>query len=151
MKWSHRLVYRAMRLWWRVRRPIKVGACVLLVRDGAVLLVRHTYKRSWFLPGGGVDRGESLEQAARREALEEVGATLGPLQLLGIYTSFVDHKNNHVAVFVSEEGEASLATDREIQDARWFPLDALPDDTAPGTARRIEEYVEGRYPTFGPW
>ncbi len=151
MKWSHRLVYRALRLWWAVRRPLTMGAFVVLARDGQVLLVRTTYHRTWSLPGGGVRRGETLEQAARREASEEVGATLGELQLLGVYSRFREHKSDHVAVFTCTDGDATLRGDHEIEEARWFPLDALPPDVAPGTARRIAELREGRRPAFGTW
>ena len=41
--------------------------------------------RGWCIPGGRLETGESAEQAARREAYEEIGATLGPLHLLGHY------------------------------------------------------------------
>jgi 8-oxo-dGTP pyrophosphatase MutT (NUDIX family) len=151
MKWSHRLAYRVMRVWWSVRRPLTLGAFVVLVRGGEVLLVRTTYHRHWSLPGGGVKRGETLEQAARREASEEVGATLGELKLLGVYTSFQEGKSDHVTVFSCEDGDATLGGDHEIEEARWFPLEALPDGVAPGTARRVREFVEGRRPAFGPW
>ena len=88
MKRTHRLVYLLMRAWWKVWRPVTVGARVLLVRDGQVLLLRHTYLHHWYALGGGVERGETPEQAVRREAAEEVGATLGEVRLLGIYTNF---------------------------------------------------------------
>ena len=151
MKWSHRLVYRAMRVWWAIRRPLTMGAFVILVRGGEVLLVRTTYHRTWSLPGGGVQRGETLEQAARREAAEEVGATLGELKLLGVYSSFREGKSDHVTVFTCEDGEATLRGDHEIEAARWFPLDALPPDVAPGTARRVGEFVDGRRSVVGRW
>ena len=50
-----------------------VGAvCVIERPDGAVLLVRHAYRRRWGLPGGLLNRGEDPRVAAKREALEEV-------------------------------------------------------------------------------
>ena len=64
---------------WSIARPITVGVRVFLVRDGMLLLVRHTYQDAWYLPGGGVEGGETLEEAIRREAAEEVGAELGEL------------------------------------------------------------------------
>ncbi|WP_322796527.1 NUDIX domain-containing protein, partial [Tepidiforma sp.] len=75
-----RLVRRGMwegeRLRWRLFHPVTIGARVVLAREGKVLLIRHTYRSGWFLPGGGVDKGETLEAAARWEALEEAGARL---------------------------------------------------------------------------
>src|SRR2546427_9654362 len=50
-----------------------VGAmCVIERADGALLFVRHSYRRRWGVPGGLLKRREPPEQAARREALEEV-------------------------------------------------------------------------------
>ena len=71
-----RLLHRINRLRWRITKPITVGVRLLLVRERTVLLVKHTYHRRWYLPGGGVCKGETLEDAARREAAEELGATL---------------------------------------------------------------------------
>jgi ADP-ribose pyrophosphatase YjhB (NUDIX family) len=51
-----------------------VGAvCVIERESGAVLLVRHSYRRRWGLPGGLLERGEEVDAGARREAVEEVG------------------------------------------------------------------------------
>ena len=61
---------------------------MILERDKAVLLVKHTYQRDLYLPGGGVKRGETLEEAARREAAEELGAQLMNIHLFGIYSNF---------------------------------------------------------------
>ncbi len=135
-----RLFYQCARLWQRLTRPVTVGVRLLAARDGAVLLVRHTYQQQWYLPGGGVKRGETLEQAIRREAAEEVGATLGDLRLLGVYTNFYEHKSDHVAVFVCDDVTLTGATDREIERFAWFAFDALPPDTSPGSRRRIAEY-----------
>lgn len=151
MKWSHRLAYRLMRAWWFVRRPTTSGARVLLIKDGQVLLVRHTYLRSWMPPGGGVAHGETLEQAVRREAREEVGATLHHLRLHGVYNAFGEHKHDTVALFVSEDFETDGTTDREIEEARLFPLDDLPEGISPATRRRIREYLEGEGPYHGVW
>ena len=151
MKRLHRWAYLAMGVWWRVRRPLTVGVRVLLIREERVLLLRHTYMRSWFAPGGGVERGETLEQAVRREAREEVGATLRDLRLLGIYTAFKEGKSDHVVMFVSTDFDVDGTSDREIEEVRWFDLDDLPADLSPATARRIRDYLDGRAPGVGDW
>jgi 8-oxo-dGTP pyrophosphatase MutT (NUDIX family) len=147
----HRLGYLSLRAWWWITRPQSAGVRVLLVRDGQVLLVKHTYRPEWHMPGGGVDRGESLEQAARREALEEAGATLGNVELLGVYSNFWNRRTDHVAVFVCTRFSVSEEHDWEIEQLRWFPLDQLPADLSPGTARRLAEYRAGERPGFGRW
>ena len=71
--------------WWFVR-PVTVGVVGLVVdQQGRVLLVRHTYKRGWYLPGGGIKRGESSSSALARELKEETGiaAQVGPDELVG--------------------------------------------------------------------
>lgn len=147
-----RWLYHCKRLWQRLARPITVGVRLLAVRDGAVLLVKHTYQAEWYLPGGGVQRGETLEQAIRREAAEEVGATLGDLRLLGVYTNFYEHKSDHVAVFVCDDVALTGQTDREIERFAWFPLDDLPPDTSSGSRRRIADYrSQASIPVVGVW
>ena len=151
MKWLPQLVHAANRLRWRLMRPVTLGVRVLLVKDGTVLLVRHTYQELWFLPGGGVKRGETLEQAARREAAEEVGASLGSLALLGVYTNFFEHKSDHVVVFVCTDFTLAGRRNREIEAQCFYGFDGLPADLAAGHRRRINEYVSGKWPSVGMW
>ena len=123
-----------------------------MIQDGAVLLVKHTYDAGWHMPGGGLKRGETLEAAVRREAAEETGAILKQLYLLGIYSSFHQAKSDHVAVFVSEAFTLTERIDRaEIEQAVFFPLDALLAQTSEGTRRRLADYQQGTGPFFGPW
>ena len=123
-----------------------------MIQDGAVLLVKHTYQREWYLPGGGVKRGENLEDAARREAREETGAVLKYLRLFGIFTNLVEHKSDHVIVFLCEDFALSGKTDHEIEQMCFFSLDALPEGISPGSRRRISEYKERTSsPPVGVW
>ena len=151
MKPFHRFVYQLARLWWKIGRPLTIGVRAILIQGNQVLLVKHTYQTSWYMPGGGVNRGESLEQAVCREAQEEVGATLGEIALFGAYSNFREGKNDHVIVFLCREFTLTGQTDGEIERFGFFPLDALPADTSPGTRRRIDEYVTGTLPCVGQW
>ena len=66
-------------------RPL-VGIGIVVLRENTVLLVRRTRPPSpgaWSLPGGAQRLGETAEQAARRELLEETGLSVGPLHLAG--------------------------------------------------------------------
>lgn len=150
-RWPH-LLYRLNRLRWRLTRPITVGVRLLLCAGDRVLLVKHTYQASWYLPGGGVQRGETLEQAARREAAEELGARLGPLTLHGVYSNFYEHKSDHVAVFCCHDVTLGRARDREIADRQWFAASQPPVDASPGTLRRLRELANPDLaPYVGRW
>jgi ADP-ribose pyrophosphatase YjhB (NUDIX family) len=141
------LRHRLRRLYWRVLRPTTLGARCVVVRGDEVLLVRHTYERWWYLPGGGVRRGESFAAAARREVREETGLAVNGVRPLGAYLSRNEGKVDHIVVFVAEApGGEPRADPAEVLDVRFFRLDALPDDTSPATRRRLEEYVRGRAP-----
>lgn len=124
-------------------RPVTVGVRLLMVKDGAVLLVKHTYQREWYFPGGGVKRGETLEQAARREAREEVGAELGVVSLFGLYTNVSGYKSDHIAAFICEDFNLSGITDHEIERFGFFGFGDLPEETSSGTRSRVEEYKKG--------
>ena len=130
---------------WRMQRPMLIGVRALIVRDGAVLLIRHrSGEYPWALPGGGVERNERLDEAARREAREETGAPVRVEQLLGVYERFGDRVSNYVAVFVCTPlGDPRPPRSLEIAEARFFALGRLPAGADAGTRRRVAEYLAG--------
>ncbi len=80
--------------------PIVFGANAAVVDDaGRILMVRHSYRRGWHLPGGGVERGEAPEAAVRRELGEEVGLSGGQFTLIGVYAKNVWWVGNVVALY----------------------------------------------------
>lgn len=130
------------RLYWQFARPTTLGARCIVTRNDRVLLVRHTYDAHWYLPGGGVYRGESFQDAARREVFEETGLRLGELRLLGVYLNTREGKIDRVVLFHAEAADGEIAADhREIGAARFFDSSALPDETSPATRRRLHEYA----------
>jgi 8-oxo-dGTP pyrophosphatase MutT (NUDIX family) len=139
------------RIYYFIVRPITLGVRILLIQDRQVILVKHSYEEGWFLPGGGVKRGETLEQAIYREAAEECGATLKQIQFIGIYHNFVEHKSDHVCLFLSEDFTLHEKHDREIEIMATFPLDQLPEDTTPGSQRKITAYRIGSLASSGMW
>jgi 8-oxo-dGTP pyrophosphatase MutT (NUDIX family) len=147
-----RLLYLAHQVYCFLFRPIALGVRVMMVQEDQVLLVRHTYIEGWYMPGGGIKRGETSDQAARREAREETGASLDNLRLVGVYASFKDWKNDHNVLFLSTDFNISGEHDREIAEFRFFPLNALPADLVPGHRRKVEDYRDGKQTeTFGEW
>ena len=152
MRLLPRLIHAFAKPYWYVLRPITVGVRVLLIRDDTILLVKHTYQEYWYLPGGGVKKGETLEDAIRREVSEEIGAQLGNLALLGVYSNFYEYKSDHIVVFLCKDFTLDGKMDNEIAEIRLFKIAELPADISPGSIRRIEEYLRRDHsPTVGRW
>ena len=121
----------------------------ILDEHNRVFLVRHTYVGGWHLPGGGVEIGETAQEALRRELREEAGIELtGPPALHGIFFNATASRRDHVLVFVVRAfSVVSLKQpSAEIAEATFFPLTELPDDTAPSTRARLHEIVTGERP-----
>lgn len=135
-----RLIYRLYRIYIYFVRPVTVGVRVILLRGANVLLVRQTYMEGWFLPGGGMKKHETFDQAARREAREEVGADIRSLALVGAYSNFGEWKSDHNIVFSSRQFKLNGKHDHEIAELRFFPLHALPVDLWPPHRRRLDAY-----------
>jgi ADP-ribose pyrophosphatase YjhB (NUDIX family) len=107
----------------------KVAVAVLIGRAGEVLLGRrgeHTRQPGrWSFPSGFVERGEQVEDAARRETLEETGleVELGPV--LTVISSAGEAVVLVVYPAVAFTGTPEANDD--LTEVRWFPLDALPE------------------------
>lgn len=141
---------RLLHLYFRMSRGMTLGVrAAVLNADGEVFLVRHTYVAGWHLPGGGVEVGETLEDALAKELREE-GAIrlLGPAPLHGVFFNRAMSRRDHVAVFVVRAfmQDGIKRPDREIAEAGWFSLDALPEGTTGATRRRLVEIAEGTPP-----
>jgi 8-oxo-dGTP pyrophosphatase MutT (NUDIX family) len=123
-----------------VLSPTAFGVAGLVAdAQGRVLLVRHSYKAGWCLPGGGVDRGEPPEQAVRRELREEVGLTGGTVQFLGLYTRRAGWATNVIALYRVTGGAVAFRPNFEIREICFADPAALPPGVTPATARRLAE------------
>ena len=144
---SNVVVRRALHFYWRLTRGMTMGVrAVVLDGDGRVFLVRHTYVPGWHFPGGGIEVGETALDALTREVREEGCIALkGAPQLHGVFFNRKVSRRDHVVVYVVRDFEVLSAKqpDREIAEARFFALDALPADSAPATRRRLDELMNG--------
>lgn len=139
------VLHRVVRFTWFFRPKIVLGTRVLAIEDGKVLLVRMTYMNDWYLPGGAVDPGETMRQAAARELFEETGVRAKSLALRGVFHSRARGLSDHIALYETSDFEIveGAKPDREIAEMGFFPVDALPENTSPATRRRIEEARRG--------
>ena len=115
-------------------RSDSAAICVAgaLVRGDMVLLVHRSpsvrfWPDAWDLFGGHVDEGESLEEALRREAHEELGIEVRSLRRLGEINDPVEPAVVHVYAISSWEGEPINAAPDEHTELRWFSADDLPE------------------------
>ena len=110
--------------------PKKDRVRVIVYRDdGKILLVRGRFSRQkWALPGGGVKRNESYEQAAVRETLEEVGLRVHNLRYLGKANSHESYVKFSVRVFAAHASDYDIKCNFEIMEARWLNMNYLPEE-----------------------
>ena len=138
--------------WGLVTRAKTLGVRVAAFNEaGYVFLVKHSYVPGWYLPGGGVDGGETCLGAAVRELDEEAAlAPTEPLRLFAVYRNARITPRDHVVMYVTRNVRTlrPLAVpNREITAAGFFAPRALPDDATDATRRRLAEVLDGAAPT----
>ena len=117
-----------------------IAVLVILERDGSVLLVKPGPGESyWSLPGGVVEAGESLEEAAIREVMEETCLEVSLSRLVGVYS-----KRDQDALAVTFEGVVTggtLSPSHEIVACSYFPTDDLPAPSRPHLRGRLADWA----------
>ena len=133
-------------------RPlIQVGSSIILEdRQGRILLQLRTDNNQWsFSAAGSMEPGESPEEAARRELLEETGLTARSLELYGVYAGPEEHHiypngdevyNVEFAYACRDWSGVPACQEGEVEDLRFFALDQLPGGLSDQTRRRLAEW-----------
>ena len=145
-----------------IQKPITkkagVGFGVMMMRDGKILLgKRHADpakadselhgEGTWTMPGGKLEFGESFEEGARREVLEETGVKLGATNVICVNNDRVADAHFVTIGLFSEDftGDAGVMEPDEIVEWRWFELDNLPKPLYFPSAKILENYREGKF------
>jgi len=133
------------------KRILMVGAGAFIHRDGKLLLQRRLDNGCWADHGGAVELSEDVEDACRREVLEETGLTAHTLEMIGVFSGNHmdytypngDEVSNVIISYLCEDfsGEPRLQAD-EVAELRWFALDELPDNISPPTVPMLARCVE---------
>ena len=124
-----RFLYRvafpiAMVAWFIFRWKRKGVKCVVL-KDGKILMIQNTYGyKTWTFPGGGIKKGETPEEAAKREVFEETGVRVSNLRALG--TLDFDYQGVSTIFVATADDSAIIIDPVEILEAKWFAVHELP-------------------------
>lgn len=126
----------------RYRNPFPTVDIIIEMEGGIVLIERRNPPHGWALPGGFVDYGESLENAAIREAREETSLEISNLRLLGCYSDPGRDERMHTisTVFVAEGSGQPHPADDALNLA-LFPLSGLPKILCFDHARILNDYA----------
>ncbi len=116
----------------REKYPVACYACI--IRKDEVLLIRQVdgyWKDLWVLPGGSLEMGETLEDCARREAMEETACQVEILQQIGAYLSFDPETRFEKQVlligYLARYVQGSLRAGTDAREVRWVPFHQIQD------------------------
>jgi len=121
-----------------------VGVGAIIVENGRVVLVKRGHPPlagEWSIPGGVLEVGETVREAAAREAREETSLTVEPVELLGVYDRLMRDQDGRVRYhyvlvdFLCRRVDGDLQAACDAEEARWFTPEEvkqlpLPEDTA---------------------
>ena len=122
-----------------------VVSMAIIARDGAVLMIRRRQKEGellWAFPGGGVEAGETPEQAAVREVGEEVGMTVAADRVLG---ERVHPKTGRAMVYTActvVDGEPTVLDAEEIAEVAWVKHSEIADHVPYGLFEPVQAYLD---------
>lgn len=133
-------------------RPLlQVGASVIVInRSGQMLMQQRTDCGCWGYAGGSVELGESVEQAAKRELLEETGLIASKLELLGVYSGEAmqytypngDQVSNVDIVYVCREYSGELhRQEAEVLQLKFIDICDLPEDIFPPNKPALDDFL----------
>jgi ADP-ribose pyrophosphatase YjhB (NUDIX family) len=125
---------------------LTVDVIIEMEGGGVVLVKRKNPPSGWALPGGYVDYGESLEQAAAREALEETGLRVRLKRQLHAYSDpRRDPRRHNITVVYLAAARGQPTAGDDAGDVRVFSWSALPDQLAFDHAAILEDHRAGRW------
>lgn len=128
------------------RNPLPTVDVIIAYRDGIVLVKRKNPPFGWAIPGGFVDYGESLEEAAVREVKEETGLDVMLIRQFHTYSApGRDPRFHTITTVYLAEGTGEMTAGDDAGDAGVFTKDTLPSDMAFDHRDILNDYFLGRY------
>ncbi|MBT3322248.1 MAG: NUDIX domain-containing protein [Anaerolineae bacterium] len=129
-----------------------VGATVFALNEqNRLLMLMRTDNLMWGVPGGGIELGEKVEEAARRETQEETGFEVGEMTLFGVFSGEGmyykypngDEVHNISIVYLTRDLRGKMNINPEEHSGyQYFPLDALPENISPPLMPAIRQLID---------
>jgi len=128
------------------RNPLLTVDAIIEISGGIILIKRKNPPPGWAIPGGFVDYGESLEDAACREAKEETGLDITLIRQFHTYSKPGRDPRHHTVstIFIATASGTPVAAD-DAKDIGIFTRDSLPKDIAFDHRQILEDYFSGKY------
>lgn len=131
-------------------RPIlMVGAAVLVLdQQDRLLMMKRSDNGCWGLPGGATEPGEVVEEAARRETLEETNLEIGKMSLFGVFSGpelYYKYPNGDEAynvsiIYLSRDWRGEVRLNNEHTEWLWFAANEISEDVSPPIRPVIEQF-----------
>ncbi len=115
----------------------RIGVFAVIESEGKILLARRRDIGWWNLPGGGMEAGETVDDALRREIREEVGLEIHIDYLVGVYSK--PQKHEVVLTFFCHPASGTPGPSDEVSEVGWFTPDALPEPLLPKHRQRLQD------------
>ncbi len=123
---------------------VRIGTQTIVENeDGGILMLLREDFRLWTIPGGGLDAGETLQEGASREVLEETGIEVAFKDIIGVYE--IDRGNHYVFVFSAKPVGGEPTTSSESLEVRYFQPAELPDNMVPSGPDRVQAYLNNQF------
>lgn len=127
------------------RNPVPTVDIIIEIKGGIVLIERRNAPYGWAIPGGFVDYGECLEDAARREAEEETSLQVTLKDMLYTYSNPArDSRRHTVSTVFTATAKGNPAAADDAKNLKVFKLSELPKEMAFDHAQILADYIKFR-------
>jgi 8-oxo-dGTP diphosphatase len=138
-------------LYWNITKSKSSRTRAIIVSEDKteILLVKNITAKEFHLPGGGIDSGESSENAVLREVKEELGINVNILYKLGKY--IYQGTNKYVEIFVVQAQTKTFTMQWELDEARWFSFKEIPSNVRRTSRQALRDFLAQNQPVTGIW